>query len=76
MIFVDDHEPEHVHAIGHEGFAIFNLNCPNGPVSVRESCNIKRSDERALEQFLNDNLGILCERWREIDDRRKRVVRS
>jgi hypothetical protein len=27
---------------------------------------IKRNDESALEDFLNDNVVILCERWREI----------
>jgi hypothetical protein len=66
MIFVDDHAPAHVHAIGHNGFFVFELACPSGLISIRESKGIKRSDERALEDFLNDNVVILCERWREI----------
>jgi hypothetical protein len=70
MIFVDDHEPAHVHAIGHGGFVIFDLGCPNGPVMFRDGSGLKRSDRRAVEGFLNDNVGILCERWREIDDQR------
>ena len=66
MIFVDDHHPAHVHAIGHNGYIVFDLGCPDGPVAVQESKGLKRSDERALEDFLNDNVVILCERWREI----------
>jgi hypothetical protein len=70
MIFVDDHEPAHVHAIGHGGFAVYELFCPDGPVGFREGIGLKRSEKRAIEEFLNDNIGILCERWREIDDQR------
>ena len=76
MIFVDDHEPAHVHAIGHGGFVVFDLHCPNGPVQFRDSLGLKRNEKRAIEDFLNDNIGILCERWREIDDQRKRASRS
>jgi hypothetical protein len=76
MIFVNDHGPAHVHAVGKDAFAIFNLNCPLGPVSLREDTTMKANDRRAVERFLNDNLVILCERWREVDDQRNRVARG
>jgi hypothetical protein len=76
MMFMDDHGPAHVHAVGQDTFAIFNLNCADGPVSLRDDTTMKSNDRRAVERFLNDNLPILCERWREIDDQRNRVARG
>jgi hypothetical protein len=76
MIFLDDHDPAHVHVVGQDTFAIFYLNCLQGPVTLRGDTTMKGNDRRAVENFLNDNLSILCERWREIDDQRRRVGRS
>lgn len=76
MIFVDDHVPAHVHAYGHGGVIVFELGCPNGPVVFRDGSGLKRSEKRAIEDFLNDNVDILCEGWQKIDDQRKRPSRS
>jgi len=51
MIFVDDHEPAHVHALGHGGFVVFELLCPDGPVRFREGTGVKLREKRAIEGF-------------------------
>jgi hypothetical protein len=56
MMFVDDHHPEHVHAVGHSTFAVFDLNCLHGPVALRGDTTMKRNDQRAVERFLNDSV--------------------
>ncbi|MGA3075882.1 MAG: DUF4160 domain-containing protein [Bryobacteraceae bacterium] len=33
MIYPNDHRPAHVHAMGRGCEAVFNLNCPAGPVT-------------------------------------------
>jgi len=37
VIYPNDHRPAHVHVIGADGEAVFNLNCPEGPVVLREA---------------------------------------
>jgi hypothetical protein len=37
VIYLADHRPAHVHAIGPDGEAVFNLNCPSGPSELREN---------------------------------------
>jgi len=36
-IYPNDHRPAHAHVIGPGSEAVFHLNCPGGPVSLRES---------------------------------------
>lgn len=35
VIYTADHRPAHVHVIGAGFEIVFNLNCPNGPLDVR-----------------------------------------
>jgi hypothetical protein len=71
IIFVDDHDPPHIHVRGKGVELSYWLNCPDGPVSYRDGeGRISPNEQRALEVFLNDNVGMLCERWSEIDDQR------
>jgi hypothetical protein len=37
VIYPNDHRPPHVHVFGAEGEAVFLLNCPDGPLDLRES---------------------------------------
>ncbi len=37
VIYPNDHRPAHVHVIGPEHEALFHLNCPAGPVDLREN---------------------------------------
>ena len=34
-IYPNDHRPAHVHVIGPDREAVFNLHCPNGPIELR-----------------------------------------
>jgi hypothetical protein len=36
-IYPNDHRPAHVHVMGNGLEAVFELNCPDGPASVREN---------------------------------------
>jgi hypothetical protein len=66
VIYLDDHEPAHVHVQGPGVRATFYLNCPEGPVLVRENFGVSDRDLAALGLFLSDNLGVLCAAWEEL----------
>ena len=42
VIYPNDHRPAHVHVIGRGCEAVFNLNCPAGPVELRENYEFSR----------------------------------
>ena len=69
VIYPNDHRPAHVHVIGANGEAVFNLNCPKGPVVLRESFGFGLSAVNRIQAAVADELRTLCERWREIHDR-------
>ena len=71
MIFTDDHEPPHVHAIGPDSRASYNLLCAIRDITLRHSENLKPQEERALSTFIVDNVETLCRAWREIHDHTK-----
>ncbi len=66
VIYPADHRPAHVHAIGTDGEAIFNLNCPAGPCELRENYGMKAPALSATERVINDHIAELCRAWEEI----------
>lgn len=46
VIYPNDHRPAHVHVIGSDGEAVFNLHCPEGPPELRESFRLSRPHGR------------------------------
>jgi hypothetical protein len=66
VIFTNDHGPAHVHVKGAEGEAVFNLNCPSGPPTLRDSYGFKRPDIGGMMAALSAALEILCAEWRAI----------
>ena len=48
----NDHRPAHVHVIGHGCEAVFNLNCPKGPVTLRENYWFARRDVARIKAML------------------------
>ena len=48
--------------------AVFALNCPHGPVALRESHGFVLSAVNPNDAALTRELGVLCERWRAIHD--------
>jgi hypothetical protein len=46
--------------------AIFELNCPNGPPSLRENYGSGKATLNLDASHLQDNLADLCRQWRQI----------
>lgn len=63
VIYLNDHRPAHVHVLGVAGEAVFELNCPNGPVTVREAFGLDWREEGRLRGGLERWIAVLCERW-------------
>ena len=54
--------PAHVHVIGAKGEAVFVLNCPDGPPSLRESYGFSRREELRIQKDLAAHLSTLCQK--------------
>jgi hypothetical protein len=65
-IYPNDHRPEHVHVIGGGCEAVFELNCPAGPVDLRENYGFSRRDVARIQGALLENLIELCGAWESI----------
>jgi hypothetical protein len=65
-IFPNDHRPAHVHVVSASGEAVFLLNCPEGPVTLRESYGYRLAELNRLGAALSDALALLCQEWRRI----------
>jgi hypothetical protein len=66
VIYPADHRPAHVQAIGPDGGAVFNLNCPAGPSALRENYGFKSRTLAAVERLINRRVNELCRAWEEI----------
>lgn len=66
VIYPNDHAPSHVHVLGAGGEAVFKLNCPDGPVELREVLGHDKKTVVRAEAALNEVLSSLCRKWREI----------
>ncbi|WP_420608254.1 DUF4160 domain-containing protein [Novosphingopyxis sp.] len=63
VIWPNDHRPAHVHVMGADGEAVFNLRCPNGPPELRENYGFRLTDLNRIEVALVAALADLCSRW-------------
>ena len=66
VIYPADHRPAHVHVIGPDGEAVFNLRCPRGPSELRENYGLSRREAGIAERAINEHIGELCGAWEEI----------
>lgn len=66
VVYPNDHRPAHVHVIGHGCEAVFNLNCPAGPVELRENYRFSRREISSIVSKLTEHLEELCLAWEEI----------
>lgn len=66
VVYPNDHRPAHVHVIGHGHEAVFELNRPQGSVTLRENYGFARRDLSAIERALVRNLTILLVAWENI----------
>lgn len=65
MIFVDDHEPAHVHVFG-DGHAKINLRSAQGDPELVWAMGMKRSEIRQAMRLVLANNDFLKTRWRDI----------
>lgn len=65
-IYPNDHRPAHVHVIGSDHEAVFNLNCPSGPVELRENYGFSGSEINHIRRILTEALAALCQEWERI----------
>lgn len=65
-ILSSDHRPSHVHVVRGSGKAVFFLNCPDGPPSLRENLGLKRAELNRAKQELSKAITHLCAEWRRI----------
>ena len=66
-IYSNDHPPPHVHAIKRDGArAKFDLNCPNGPVTLVEQVEFRAAEIAEVGAAVAENLESICAQWRAI----------
>lgn len=66
VIYPNDHIPAHVHVFGGGNEALFNLNCPRGPVVLRENYGFSRRAVSEIRKALDKAVAMLCAEWRRI----------
>jgi hypothetical protein len=66
MIFTNDHRPAHVHVSEGPREAVFELNCPGGPVNLRENYEFSLPDVNRLARLLQTQVAPLCAASRAI----------
>jgi hypothetical protein len=66
VVHPNDHRPAHVHVIGRGCEAVFDLNCPAGPVQLRENYSFRKRDLASIENELAYRLHSLCTAWESI----------
>ena len=66
VVYPNDHRPAHVHVMGGGNEAVFDLNCPGGPATIRENYGFGQREVARIEAALNDAVSGLCREWRAI----------
>jgi Domain of unknown function (DUF4160) len=65
VIYPNDHRPSHVHVIGRGHEAVFVLNCPDGPVEIRENYGFAKRELKQIARALMGQLAEICRVWEE-----------
>lgn len=66
VVYPNDHRPAHVHVIGQGHEAVFELNAPDGPVTLRENYGFSRRELARIERALIQNLAELLAAWERV----------
>jgi len=66
VVYPNDHQPAHVHVMGRGCEALFNLNCPAGPVELRVNFTFSRRELGPILEELDDHIATLCRAWEGI----------
>ena len=70
VIYTNDHRPPHVHVIGPQEHARFELLCDLGQVLLMSSIGFGASQLKSIEIYLVNQLAHLCSEWGRIHDQR------
>ena len=65
-VYPNDHRPAHVHVVGDDREAVFDLNCPDGPPALRENFGFAHRQTKRIARRLSAELADLCRQWRKI----------
>ena len=65
VIFVDDHEPAHVHVFG-DGEARINLSGADGAPELLSAAGMTRADLRRAMRMVKEQQVMLLDRWSTI----------
>jgi hypothetical protein len=66
VIFTNDHRPPHVHVIGTEEHARFELLCELEQVQLMSNIGFGQSQLKQIEGYLLNHLARLCSEWERI----------
>ena len=66
VVYPNDHRPPHVHVIGSGCEASFRLDCPAGPVRLRENYGFSPNQIAAIAIDLQRQIGKICSEWERI----------
>ncbi len=66
IIYPNDHRPAHVHVLGAGKEALFYLNCPAGPPTLRGYFRFTLKEVNRLQETLAPDLYELCKAWKVI----------
>jgi hypothetical protein len=66
VVYPNDHRPAHVHVIRDDCEAVFFLNCPAGPVELRENYGFSQREITRIVSELKEHLAALCGEWENI----------
>lgn len=67
VIFIDDHEPAHVHVFG-DGQVKINLLGDNGEPKLVWADGMTRADVRRAMRIVTEHQQSFLQRWRDIHD--------
>jgi hypothetical protein len=66
VVYPNDHRPAHGHVVGNGCEAVFRLNCPGGPVELRENYGFSQREVTRIVAVLQTNIEMLCSEWERI----------
>jgi hypothetical protein len=66
VVYPNDHRPALVHVVGGGCEAVFQLNCPEGPLELRENYGFATGKLSKIKEALTSRLAIQCAAWRRI----------
>jgi hypothetical protein len=70
VIYPNDHRPEHVHVIGKGVEVVFELNCPDGNIGLRENYGASRTEVSRMSREVKRFQRQICEAWEKIHGKR------